>query len=570
MADGQQTIPPVLQSVNVNTPDPFTQVVTVPSDPGLIPYQPVPQWSVDPEIQAAAVHHARLATGITNAINILGGGDTMAQIVRQPDGSYLAVPKQLSTAGKWGRVAAAALAGATQGFAAGQGPGGQARAAAAGMQAGMQIGQGNQDQTLALAERTNKQVRDRQLFNANMALLNQRIVQGTWNQHQLEMTAAEGQEDRQAQIQKSMRDANAELFHIDSEGNANTLMDRLAQKVNTTPELLQAHNEGRLATFTTYGADKKPNGMDIYMVPVDQMNQLNDTPHQRTRLFLNNDGTVTRQNLGDIIPAQAMKKSQLLAMTQADADADNKTMEQSVKFTGDLAQANIAKLQAEAARKAAGSAAAGTWELGEDEQGQSILYNNKTGARMDAGGIRRPGTRARLDAATQKILEPINNALEFANRYAVNPNPTGPSDEALMEKFFDLAKPSSGFRMSQPQIDMLQRSQNWQGSLEAKWRHFNEGTWFSKEQRAQIIATMNDIAQAKIAGHIATVNQTTPGASPTPTPTPTPTPPPTGNIGQAAVQPTPNPPPQRPPGTAPDAVFKQGSKGLGWYRPGVN
>ena len=52
-----------------------------------------------------------------------------------------------------------------------------------------------------------------------------------------------------------------------------------------------------------------------------------------------------------------------------------------------------------------------------------------------------------------------------------------------MEKFFELAKPSSGFRMTQAQVDMLRHVQGWMGSAVAKLRHAITGTWFSDTQR---------------------------------------------------------------------------------------
>jgi hypothetical protein len=137
----------------------------------------------------------------------------------------------------------------------------------------------------------------------------------------------------------------------------------------------------------------------------------------------------------------------------------------------------------------------GTWALDEDPTtGKPVLFNSKTGETKDApAGVAKAGTFAKSEAATA----PAKQALEYANGYVSRAAHTGPGDEALMEKFFELAKPSTGFRMSQPQIDMLKNAQSWQSSLEAHLRHATTGTWFSDEQRKEIASTMADLAKAK-------------------------------------------------------------------------
>jgi hypothetical protein len=74
---------------------------------------------------------------------------------------------------------------------------------------------------------------------------------------------------------------------------------------------------------------------------------------------------------------------------------------------------------------------------------------------------------------------------------------TGPGDEALMEKYFELAKPSTGFRMSQPQIDMLMRARSWMGSVEGIAYHAKSGQWFPPQQRQEIVDTMTNLGTAK-------------------------------------------------------------------------
>ena len=102
-------------------------------------------------------------------------------------------------------------------------------------------------------------------------------------------------------------------------------------------------------------------------------------------------------------------------------------------------------------------------------------------------------------------------AISYANDYITSGDFTGPGDEALMEKFFELAKPSSGFRMTQAQMDMLRNARSWIDSAEAKARHATSGVWFSKEQRQQIANTMQRLEKAKTGKSEAPTGKTTGG-----------------------------------------------------------
>ncbi len=137
----------------------------------------------------------------------------------------------------------------------------------------------------------------------------------------------------------------------------------------------------------------------------------------------------------------------------------------------------------------------GTWAIEEDADGKPIEYNSKTGETraVAPGGVQKSGTKAKGDAAKQ----PAKDALNYAETYLQAPAHTGSGDEALQEKFFELAKPTTGFRMTQPQMDMLQNSRSWMGSVAAHLRHATTGTWFNDEQRGQIVQTMRDLAKAK-------------------------------------------------------------------------
>jgi hypothetical protein len=128
------------------------------------------------------------------------------------------------------------------------------------------------------------------------------------------------------------------------------------------------------------------------------------------------------------------------------------------------------------------------------------------------------------------------DALSYAQDYLASGKFTGAGDEALMEKYFELAKPSSGFRMTQPQIEMLTKAQDVMNSVVAKGKHLfsPESPYFSPTLRQQIVDTMTRIEETKGQG---------------------------GKAGKAGE-------PQRPPGVPANYVHKaNGPKGSGWYKP---
>ena len=90
-------------------------------------------------------------------------------------------------------------------------------------------------------------------------------------------------------------------------------------------------------------------------------------------------------------------------------------------------------------------------------------------------------------------------AQQYADDYMKSKKFTGAGDEALMEKYFELAKPSSGFRMTQPQIEMLRQSQDLMNSIVAKGKHLftPEAPYFSETQREQIVDTMKNLESSR-------------------------------------------------------------------------
>jgi hypothetical protein len=132
-------------------------------------------------------------------------------------------------------------------------------------------------------------------------------------------------------------------------------------------------------------------------------------------------------------------------------------------------------------------------QIGTLRKSSQDIQNKKLAQAKAGAQLKADITRTNKEVAS---MEGATDALNYATAYE-SETPTGPGDEALMEKFFELAKPSTGFRMSQPQIDMLRNARSWLDSAEAKARHVKDGTWFSADQRKQIIGTMRDLAAAK-------------------------------------------------------------------------
>lgn len=162
-----------------------------PDDQPIINMQPGAH--IDPELQAAAVHHARLASIASKLGDIMGGGSTTLRMIKNQDGSVSVAPEPATAGEKWGRVAAAALSGAAQGFQHGQGPGTGPRRRC-GHRDWHGMPQARQDQTLATAEEANNQNRAGMLFKANMAKLNQDAVASAWTLKNNQIKAGEGEE----------------------------------------------------------------------------------------------------------------------------------------------------------------------------------------------------------------------------------------------------------------------------------------------------------------------------------------------------------------------------------------
>lgn len=145
-----------------------------------------------------------------------------------------------------------------------------------------------------------------------------------------------------------------------------------------------------------------------------------------------------------------------------------------------------------AARLGAALGNMGTWTMAEDGQGRTVLYNTKTGETREApAGLRKSGYFA-------KQVAPLQAASLNIKSYMDNKVFDGAGDLALQHEFFTATQPSTGFRMTKVQQDILQDSRNWIESWEAKALHATTGQWFTEKQRAQIAQAAQEAIDAKM------------------------------------------------------------------------
>jgi hypothetical protein len=128
--------------------------------------------------------------------------------------------------------------------------------------------------------------------------------------------------------------------------------------------------------------------------------------------------------------------------------------------------------------------------------GGGKLIKVNPGQNVPAGSVNAAGLSGE-NVKTNEGLQGGRADIAYAKTYLDGGKYSGAGDEAVMEKFFDLAKPSSGFRMSQPQIDMLLHGRSWMDSAAGVAYHAKTGVWFPPEQRKQIVSTMESLETAR-------------------------------------------------------------------------
>lgn len=362
--------------------------------------------------EAAAVHHSRIADSL-NTVGKFLGGDTSYHIVPNSDGSVSATPVESTPGERWGRIAKAALMGAAKGFAVGQGPGGRQRAAAAGIETGMAMPQAQQDQTMALAQKTNDQNQQRQLYNANIAYLNTRNLEQSWQLGENKKVASEHDEDRDLQFNTAKNQ-----LHMTDVGPANDV-EQAATLYNGNPAVQQALVNGSLVIH--HPAVGPPHA---YIIPEDKMSQLNPK-----------EGTAYSYSV-DPVSGDVVKEARTVsANTETGRDISARFASENAALLNAIKVGSTVKLQASEAAKNKAAAGAppkeeGIWQAGTDASGNPIERNNKTGAT-------RPMSQAFLPAGMYDRNARAQQSANFKNYRAASKDYIAPAESA--EQSYQLA-----------------------------------------------------------------------------------------------------------------------------------
>jgi hypothetical protein len=324
----------------------------------------------DPEMVAGAHHQNWLAHVMDTVGNILGG-DTTLHVTKKADGS-VEVTHDPSTEGeKWGRVAAAALGGASRGLAVGQGPGGPSRAAAAGIQSGLAAPQ--QALTEANQEATAEQ--ERLMRGANIARLNQEVVRGAWDNAHLSRNDLQQQADYALAHHTKLEDMGAIPVAMNV-----TDHDKLTKFGVSDPLSVQAHM-GQNGEMLFNEPDGK-NGVNFYRIPADVSKQrTTDDDHWTETKLDPNDPTKTIE-VPHVNKAGSETNGTQLTRHMAQAAADDKVKKQAY-------DAKIAKQRADAETQRAA-----------DEAKKTPAQISEANARA-----REAGSTAALNDAKMKVLQ---------------------------------------------------------------------------------------------------------------------------------------------------------------------
>lgn len=103
-------------------------------------------------------------------------------------------------------------------------------------------------------------------------------------------------------------------------------------------------------------------------------------------------------------------------------------------------------------------------------------------------------------------MKGLQGSVNFANNYlnhfknGQRPANVAIGDQALIDQFFNVVKPGTGFRMTQPQRAGLQQARSLAEGLRARYQRGMTGAAFSDDQRAQIVQTMNEVVDSKKKG----------------------------------------------------------------------
>jgi hypothetical protein len=333
------------QTIDVNTPAPST--VQPGADPATAMIQPQPMDAYqDPEIRMAAAHHNWLANIMDKATDILAG-DTSVHVTRDAQTGNVTVTHDPATSGeKWGRIASAVLGGALKGYAAGQGPGGQARALATGFQTGQDVPQ----QQLAQANAEAANLSQQQLRAAQNALLNQQIVQGAWSNAHMTTEWNQKQADYMLDFTKRLNEMGAKPEFTNVKD-----MKQLSTYGISNPLAVEAHlgKDGNMLVTMPDGNG----GVSGWTIPADTANQKYTKDWDTTALAIDpKDPTNTIENPIHV-GANSTTNKDHLTREMALWVSNNKVLEQVAKARTDQTTANAAQTRANTAATEAGQKA---------------------------------------------------------------------------------------------------------------------------------------------------------------------------------------------------------------------
>ena len=477
----------------------------------------------DPDAERQ-VHEAWWRRALDKVGSILGGDQTV-HITKDADGNVTMTHDPSTTGEKWGRIAQAALVGAASGIQNSQGPGGLARAGAAGVQTGAQLPQQREQQAQQQVDFDNKQMMEK----AQRMFVTQKGLE----------LAAQAKRENLQHAQESAQALNDNYDLIDQSPNSENLgsidlSDPMAipNAAKKSPAAYDAYlHKGNKRFRYAVGPD---NNINLFLTDRNWEEQMNDIPTKVSDVDTNDAGKPVLKS--KIVPPNTGRNGKLYTHSTAArntyfsqlktwSDAENadskankddaktldtsgKTLDAWRKETDQTKKAGLwtqyqQQLKDEKALKEK-PPAEGTWVAGQDKAGNTIFYNNKNPNHVIEApeNFNKLGTKEKQDAAIDKATKPAREAMGYANTYMSQGTAdrkafTGPGDEALMDKYFELAKPSSGFRMTPGQQKMLIDSRGWMGSLEGRAYHKINGTWFNPQQRQQIVATMGNLAVSK-------------------------------------------------------------------------
>lgn len=166
------------------------------------------------------------------------------------------------------------------------------------------------------------------------------------------------------------------------------------------------------------------------------------------------------------------------AQTKKQTDADRKEAETQARFNQQ--QERLERMHNDAL------ANLGSWSVVEGEDGKTQLLNSKSGETKEApAGLHKSGFYV-------KNIAPLEAANLNMQQYMDEKQFSGSGDLSLQHEFFTATQPSSGFRMTGAQQKRLDDGRDWINSRKGEIYHALYGTWFTPEQRQELVKTAQE------------------------------------------------------------------------------